>query len=350
MAILKPTFAITLGTVRSQTSNPVAGMTSVVVERQMDAPVDAARIQLMERSDIALDDVVTIDLGHDEENTKVFTGNVVRLRPTIAGIEIHALGKLNVLANLRMAKIYENQTVGQIAEDLIQQAGLTAGTVDSGVTLPLYAIDSRVSAFVHVQGLARRFGFELYGDREGQVMFHALGDAASLDSAGGLAGAAGGLASGLAGGGEGYGFGKHLLQAIATQQTAALGKIIVGGESPMSRQGDTKVHWLTTQDTDHQGSAGSGAPELLLLDPLARTKDLGDRIAAGQLASRNRHNHLIQIRILGRSQLELGDEISIQDVSDELVNGTGYVRSLRHRFSQMLGFVTDVGIAVGGSA
>ncbi|MEB3295801.1 MAG: hypothetical protein VKJ24_21835, partial [Synechococcales bacterium] len=85
------------------------------------------------------------------------------------------------------------------------------------------------------------------------------------------------------------------------------------------------------------------------LDPLARTKDLSDRMAAGQLASRNRNNHRIQIRILGRSQLELGDEIQTQDVSDTLVNGKGYVRSLRHRLSSTLGFVTDVEIAVGDS-
>lgn len=347
MATLQPTFSLTIGSLNSTTENPVGGPTAILVERDLETPVDGLRLQLSDRSGIELGNEVSLDLGHDGSNETVFVGKIVRVQPTLTGTTAIALGKLQALLDLRTAATYENQTVGQIANDLISQAGLSAGTVSSGPTLPLYSLDRRLNGWMHLKALADRLGYELYGDRQGNVMFQGLGEAANLD-----AGSLGGLASAaiaLAGTGEGYGFGQHLLQAAATRQAPIWGEVTVGGESPMSRQGDTKAHWLTTQDNDHQGVAGEASPALLLLDPVARTKDLADRFAAGQLARAARQVHTVQFRILGRPQIELGDTLSTSDVPDGLLNGSGYVRSIRHRFSPTIGFVSDLTIALGGT-
>ena len=350
MAILRPTFSLAIGSVISTTDNPVTGPKRLIIERDMDIPVDALQLYLIQRAGVSLDDEVVVELGHDSEEEAVFTGCVTGVRPTIVGVEIRALGKLNRLLNLHTAATFQDQTAGRIARDLIEQAGLSTGTVDDGPTLPRYAIDNRLNAFEHLKDLADRLGYELYADRHGNVMFHALGPAANLDATvGGFAGALSSPASLLGGGGgENYIFGQHLLNTKANRQPIAWGTINVGGESPMSRQGDATAHWLTVNDTDYRGSAGDEDPTLLVLDPAARTKDLADRFAAGRLAVAARQAHQVQITVPGRAQVDLGDTISISDLPDELSNGSGYVRAICHRFGEGVGFVTEFRISVSG--
>jgi phage protein D len=349
MAILKPTFSLTVGSLSSDSDNPAGGPRAFLVERDMDVPADALRIDLADRSDIALGDDVSLELGHDGDNQTAFTGKVVRLQPALSGVTIFALGTMNDLLNYRSANTYESQTAGAIVQDLVGGAGLEAGTVDDGPTLPRFAVDRRVSAYVHVKGLADRLGYELYADRDGKVMFHALGDAAGLDAAGGgLLGAVAGAVSSLLGGGsaEGYAFGKHVIAGSAHSSPPAWGSVQVGSESPMSSQGDSASHWLTTDDSDFTGSAGSGDPQLLLLDLAARSKDLADRFAAGRLAVAKRTAHQVSFTVLGRPQVDLGDDLNLSDVPDATFNGQGYVRAIRHRFNDRAGFVTEFRISL----
>ena len=346
MSLLAPTYSWTIGKLSSSTETPALGPGCIRVDRDMDIPADAARLQLMERAGIALDDEVVIALGHDGNNETVFTGNVVSLRPALAGVEIHALGTMSALLSLRTASVFENEAAGSIANSLIARAGLSGGTVDEGPLLPHFTVDDRVSAFVHVKGLADRLGYELYADRDGNIRFHALGGAKGLD-AGGLSavvGAAGALLG--AGGSEGYAFGRHLVLAEARRRPAAVGAVTVGGESPMSGQGDTTAHWLTVNDAAYRGSAGDGSPSLLVIDPVARYKDLAERFAAGRLALAARAAHQIEVTVLGRNRIDLGDDIALSGVPDALIDGAGYIRALRHRFDDVTGFVTDVRISL----
>lgn len=341
---MKPTFSLNIGNLSTSTDNPVGGPQKLVIERDMDIPADSMELLLMERSNINLNDDVSISLGYDGEQETVFSGNVIALQPAIVGVKVRALGNMNALLNLRTSATYENQTAGNIANDLISQAGLTAGNVDAGPSLARFNVDKRLSAFKHLKNLANRLGYELYTDRDGNILFHALGPASGLDAVGG---AAGSVAAGLgAAGGTGYVFGQHLIGAGANQQSAAWSKIEVGGESPMSGQGDTTAHWLTINDADYRGTAGDGAPNLLVHDPLARTKDLADRFAAGKLALAKREAHQVSIMVMGQPQLDLGENISSSNVPDELINGSGYIRAIRHLFGEEVGFITNLRISL----
>lgn len=347
MAVLKPTFSLSINSFSSDTENPAGGVKSFIVDRDMDIPADSLRIELTQRSGIALGDEVSLDLGHDAEEETVFTGNVIALLPTCIGIEVRALGKMNELLNLRTSAVFENQTAGSIAWDLIGQAGLSAGTIDEGPALPRYTLDMHLCVFRHLKGLADCLGYELYADCMGNIMFHALGKAADLDAAGGLTPGAGSAAS-LPGPGaaERYIFGQHLLSASSRRQYKAWGTIKAGGESPMSEKGDSTAHWFTVNDANYGGTAGSGAPALLILEPLARTKDLADRFAAGRLAVASRRAHEVTVKVLGRPGIDLGDSIASGDLPDELQNAGGYVRAIRHRFGEDTGFVSDFRICV----
>ena len=357
--MLKPTFALTLGALSSASDNAVGGPRRIHISRDMDVPADGGEIMLATRAGVSLLDAASVQLGHDGENEVVLTGAVAALRPDLLGVRVMVLGLMQKLLDLRAAAWYDDQSAGAIARDLIDRAGLAAGTVDDGPTLPRFAVDGRQSAYAHLRRLADRLGYELYARRDGQICFHGLGAGAGLDAGGGLLGAATGAvgaAAGaiagalLGGGGTGYQYGQHLLRGQAQRQPPAWGRIVVGGESPMSGEGDSTAHWLTANDTDYHGEAGSGSGTLLLLDPAARTKDIADRFAAGQLATAGRRAHQITIRVLGRPQLDLGDTVDISAAPDDLLNGSGYVRALHHDFDAETGFITDVRVALTAAA
>ena len=114
----------------------------------------------------------------------------------------------------------------------------------------------------------------------------------------------------------------------------------------MSGQGDTTAHWLTVNDAAYQGSAGDGSPSLLIIDPVARYKDLAERFAAGRLALAAREAHQIEVTVLGRNRIDLGDDIALSEVPDALIDGTGYIRAIRHRFDDVTGFLTDIRVSL----
>uniref|UniRef100_A0A0C1RPE2 Phage protein D n=2 Tax=Tolypothrix TaxID=111782 RepID=A0A0C1RPE2_9CYAN len=331
--MLKPTFSLTIGSIKSSTDIPTLGVNNLVIERDMDIPVDGLRLQMMELPNIVIEENIVVELGYDFQQTKVFTGNVIRIRPAIVGIEICALGKMNRLLNFRTSATFQDKSVGSIAQDLIRQAGLSAGSIDNEITLPRYVVDSRMSAFAHLKELAERLGYELYCDREGHVKFHAPDSSPQSDT----------------GGGESYVFGQHLLKAVAQLTPTAWGKIEVGGESPMSGKGDSTAHWLTVNDEDYRGSAGEvDSPRLLMIEPLARTQDLANRFARGRLAVAKRKAYEVCFTVLGSPLIDLNDSISIKNVPKESINSSGYVRAIRHQFGETVGFVTDLRISMGG--
>ena len=359
--MLKPSYTLTIGAFSSASDNTVGGPLALSVLRAMGVAADAAQIVLADRSGVNLHDEVSVQLGHDGENEDVLRGTVVALRPDLLGVQVTVLGMMQRLLELRTAAWYDNQSAGAIARDLVGQAGLEAGTIDEGPTLPRYAVDKRRSGYAHLRQLAEKLGFELYAKRDGKICFHGLGDGARLDAAGGgllgaaagavgsAAGAAGAAAGALLGSGsEGYQYGQHLLQGRAQQLAPAWGRIVVGGESPMSGQGDGTAHWLTTDDSDYQGEStgDSDSPALLVIDGAARTKDIADRFAAGMLATGQRGAHAVTIRVLGRPQVDLGDTIQVGAAPEELINASGYIRALHHYLDAEHGFVTDVRIVV----
>lgn len=340
MAQLRPSYQVNIGQHSLSDDEALAGLSRLLIERSMDTAADGARLWLMERIGIAAGDELTIDLGHDGENERAFTGDVVQVRAKLGGVEVVAIGKMNALLNTYTNKLYEGDTGGDIARDLISAAGADAGSIDSGVDFPQYAVDTRMSAYAHLRQLAKRLGFELYTDRDGKVNFHGLGAGAGLDSGGlgGLADAASGL---LGGGGTGFAYGQHAIEAQATGRSLAVQGVDVGGESPSSGQGDKKAHWLTIKDSAYQGSAGSG-DKRLFIDPAARTKDMAARLASGYLATLQRGTSAARLRILGTAAYDLGADINLSEMPDDLLDGSGYLRAITHSLDAKRGFISDL--------
>lgn len=315
---MRPQFALSIGGLSSDTASPVGLPTRIVVDRDMDTPADALRILFGQTVDVAPGDPVELSLGYDDPEI-AFTGTVTDVRPSLTGAEVRALGGTLALLRLRTSAGYERRDAGAIVSDLASQAGMDTGTIDAGEVLPAYSVDKGVSGYTHAHALAVRFGFELYADREGRLMFHApeaQGSAAT------------------------YTYGRDVLSLAATNRQADL-QPAVGGESPASDSGENTVHWLTIDELKGAAADGSAA---LVLDPAARTQDLADRFAAGLATVEQRTRQAIRLRVLGRPQAELGELVGADGDLAEGLTGSGYVRSLRHVLDVRTGWTTELSV------
>jgi len=346
MATSTPRFSFTAGSLSADSDSPASAPVRFVVERSLDVPIDSLRVDLGASGGAAVGDDVTLDLGvGDAGLERVFTGSVAELRPRLGGCRLFCVGTMLALVDLRVASFYQETSAGDVVRDLLGQAALDAGDISDGVTLPRYAVERRVGAHAQLRRLAERLGFSLFADRQGKVHFKGLGAAASLGS-GGIGGALAGAASALTGGGTTtLEYGKHLLAAEGSLRPPLARTVVVGGESPMSGQGEDKSFWLTAKDSDYEDSAGSG-DDWLITDTAARTKDMAGRFAAGYAASFGRRTTAVRASVLGNATLELGDAWGLSGAPEDGLNRSGMVAGLRHRFGAQEGFVTDLVLAV----
>lgn len=349
MATPRPQFSFSAGALSSDSSSPVAGPLRFVVERSVDVPIDGLRVTLAASGGVAPGDPVELALGDEDGVERVFTGSVAEIRPRLGGCAIFCVGTMLALVDLRVSSSYRDTSAGDVVRDLVGQAALSVGEIDDGITLARFAVERRLGAHAQLRRLAERLGYSLFADRLGKVHFRALGAAAGLRAGGAaaLAGAAAAASTALGTNASGaFAYGRHLLAAAGRQRPALGRRLLVGGESPMSGQGEDKSFWLTATDSDFQDAAGDG-PEMLITDPTARTKDMAGRFAAGYAASLANRNSELRLRVLGMPGLELGDPASAADAPESGLNGGGHVRSLRHCFSAREGFVSEIGVARG---
>jgi hypothetical protein len=341
---LKPAFTLTAGSFRSTTAAAAGGPTKMTVERHMDVASDALQVWLMRAPDLSAGDAVELKLGYVGDEETVFTGEVAGVRAGLDGCLLQAVGTMGKLLTAHASSVYERQDAGSIVRDLIQTAGASAGDIASGPILPLFTVDRLRNAWQHARALADRLGFELFATRTGAIVFKPFGAAAELDT-----GLVSSVVAAVTGGGTGFTYGQHLVRGDVLTAGRAIDAVEVGGESPASMQGDATVHWLTTNDTDFRGRAGSGSRRLTVHDGAARTKDLADRFAAGLLARASRGVSQAAITVLGRASIELGDHVEAADIPGR-PRVSGYVRGLRHRFGGHVGFLTDLVVAMEASA
>ena len=302
---MTPRFSLRVGALRSSGEAPAGAPERIVVDRDMDR-VDALRLGFGATVPIAPGDAAEVAL----DDQTVFTGTVTAVRPTHTGTEVQALGTTLALLRLRAPVGYERRDAGAIVRDLAERAGIETGTVEPGAVLPADYLDGAVSAYHHARALADRFGFELYTDRRGRLMFHAPRPAAAT----------------------GYTYGRDLLTAAGTVRAPWLAPV-VGGEGHMSSGGESSAHWLST--TDLTGGTGG----LLVLDPLARTQDLADRFAQGYATTWRRGLKQVRLRVPGNARLDLGERVRLTGFAEF---GGGYARAVRHTVGPQPGWTTEI--------
>lgn len=348
---MRPTYDLRIGTLSATDASPTGGTSVLAVDRDVDVALDVARIRLANRSGVAVGDRCTLALGMDGDPERVFTGAVVEVRVDVVGATVVAVGAMSALLDLRATATYTQTTLGSIARDLSGRVGLTLGDVVEGPSLPWFVLDVRRSAHGQLRDLANRFGVDLFADRDGALVLRELPGGGPGAGIGGSALPAVSSAVTVpagAGGGAGLRFGAELVDAVSWHRQAPWEAVTVGGESPASARGASAATWLTADADVSQGQSGSGGRRLVLVDPLARTKDLARDLADGVLRFTGRGARVLEVTTPGRAGTELGESVVVGVAAgrpDRLLEGTGHVRRLLHRFDRS-GFTTRIGVAL----
>lgn len=347
--MLRPSFSLQSASLQSTSDNAVGGPDQFVVERSMAAGADSFTFVLHSPVALPVGEALTLELGHDGDNELVFTGAVVAVNSMLGGIRVQALGKAQGLLTLRAGGAYENQSAGAIVRDLAAKADVSVGTIDDGPTLPVFYVTSHRSAYYQLYELAQALGLEMFTTVDGNLQFRALGEAANLDSGLGTGSALSAVGAAL-GAGEVYRYGEHVLSIRHRKSELDWQQVHIGGESPMSELGDSTAHWLTANETDYTGVAGSGERSRTFIDPWGRSQDLADRIAEGRLISLTRSANQIAALVMGRPSLELGDDVRTDAFGNDTLNQAGYIHCLEHRFGSSWGFLTRWSATVGAQS
>jgi phage protein D len=322
--MFKPAYKLTLGstTLDSVAAPTQSTLVALDVSLDLDTPADQAVIRLgrVDGPHPAVGDDVSVELGYaDDGMHRVFTGTVADVRPDITATRVTALSPMRELMALRVEQTYQNKTAGEIARDLAGQAGVSVDTVEDGVSFLAYVADGGRNAYQHIRALADKSGLDVYVTPEGKLVFRRFAGTVTTHV---------------------FEYGQHIIELVVQAAPATAAQVQVFGESPADAQGDGAFAWLTK--SFNPGTAGSGAPTLLVQDPSLRTGTAANT-AAQAAAQRLKQRTLTgQLRALGRAPVKLGDAVRVTGAPDDCMNETFQVRGVHHRLTKGAGFTTRI--------
>lgn len=316
--MLSVRWKVTAGSASFASGDAGAPLLALRTETAFGVPVDACRLVLHGAGavDAAPGDPVRVELGYTEGMETVFTGTAEAVVHRLDRVEVEAVGALAPLAAARLNLLYERETAGGIAGDVLGRLEVAKGTVEAGPELPSFALHDGASAWSHLSTLARRAGFDLWADAEGKAHFRAAEGATHELT-----------------------YGADLLDWRHEAVPAAVEGVEVHGESPAGQgQGDDAVSWLTRQPV--KGSAGAASGRVLrVVDPAARTPQLAADFAAGWLRAGARVARG-RATALGAPAIRPGDALRVSGLRAEAQGAEARVTGVRHRLDALGGFVT----------
>jgi len=302
-------------------SGPSGSLLGVEVRAGLSVPANSCRLLFHGLAEISAEagDPVTVELGYDDSPELVFTGAVASVAAGVERIEVEALGSFTALAAARLNLLYEQETAGGIASDVLGKLAVSEGKVEAGLKFPSFALDDRRSAWSQLRDLATRCGFDLYADEEDRAHFQAYSPAAT----------------------HAFTYGADLLSWEHDARPAPVDGVEVYGASPAGQgQGDDASSWISRKEV--KGSAGESSGRVLrFMDPAARNQNLAGDVAKGILTA---HQRAAQgrVTVLGAPKVRLGDAVKLAKLPVSAQNGEGRVTAVRHRIAPRLGFVTQV--------
>ncbi len=315
-------------------------LVSLGCERSMDGVGGQCAIQLAGPlpEPPAVGDPVQVELDGGDGATRVFTGEIDTVSTSHIATRIVALDGLAKLARLEVEIAYEEVDAGFIVNDVLGQAGLQAGTVDTGPSFPAYVLHRGSRALGHLRRLAELCGKNLYTDADGAVHFTAPQDGAADHT---------------------FSYGETVLAVSFDVRQLGYDGVEVWGEGAASTQGAEKAHWLVTDLAGVRGQASidasgavaggsAGNNPLRVRSGAVRSGDAAQTLAEAwgkALAARRRHGHL---DVLGAPAVQLGHRIAIAELPrehwGELAQETASlpVRRVRHTLDLQRGFLTRI--------
>lgn len=112
---------------------------------------------------------VTLALGFDDAPQAVFSGRTVAVQRQRDGARIECFAPSWALSRQRAARVWVGQGARQIVDDLLADAGVTAGVVGASLEVGVFHADDRRSRWEHLLRLARLAGCEVSSAADGAL-------------------------------------------------------------------------------------------------------------------------------------------------------------------------------------
>lgn len=272
---------------------------------------------------VALEDEGTVSLGYaDSAPELVFTGAIANLQHSLHGVtHLTATSGSARLSRLRLNQSYEQQTAGQIVQDLAGRAEVSTDTIEDGIDLPFYVIDDRRTAYQHIAILARKSGYLSYFTPKGKLNFAPAQAEAVVQT---------------------FTYGVDILALDVMETTPAIANVTTVGEGAAGSQGQNAWGWLIKDPAAVQGNSGSDPPQRLVSDASLRSQDAAQTAATALVDAANRMSINGRLLVPGSSTVTVGSAIEITAAPTAAFNGTFLVHHLSHHYSKQEGFKTVI--------
>lgn len=329
MSLLRPAYRISIGGQRvasagAPLANTVTGIEVSLGLGPMAADQAVIRVGRVGELAPAPDDEAVIELGYADEGqevVQVMRGTAFEVLAGVTAERVICLGAAAGLGRRRVAETFREKRAEEIVRSLAGDAGVGVARTGTSPVLPYYVVDPGRSVLRHMADLAELVGFDLYCNEEGELVFEPFG--------------AGRQVLPLA-------WRADVLDFRVERRPPEFASVEAFGESPGSGAGEQSWSWLTKDFAPRKGSAGTGAPALLLERSALRTAEAAQTAADAARTELTRRRLGGSLRILGAPGLRIGDAVRLSEMPEDDLNATFQVRRIRHRIDKTRGFVTDV--------
>ncbi len=270
---------------------------------------------------VAENDRIDLELGYKNRLTKVFSGRVEVVHPTLKGLEIKALNSAAKLLRVKLDKTFERsgQRAGDIVSELAREVGILVEKAEKGIELPVYVVDSSRSVYQHIRILAEKCDHDFYFTADDGLVFSRFGKMEADHT---------------------FDYGVEIISSDVAYHEPESYQVTVYGESPMSTRGMETVHWLVKSFYKHKGQAGSGKIRLLMADNSVRNQAAAGEYSKAQLRRIQKRFRTGTVKVVGKAEVKLGDAIQIRGAPR--ADGIYQVQRIRHLLDKLGGFVTII--------
>ena len=281
--MLNPSYNLQI-TSESLDKNTSDDVLNLYVNLDVDVPVSIFDVtfRINERTlAFKKNDEINLSLGYDDNLNGVFKGKINSIKTTYKEISLRCMNSSWDLINQRVNKIYENQTAGNIVNDLVDYAGIDLGEIMDGLNFPFYIVEDDKNIYEHIRELANRCEFDDYITHENKLNFkkYSRKNVHIIQ------------------------YKKNLFDLLCFNHQSEFSSVKVFGESPSSTKGSDTWHWLTKEDIEGVKGSGLFYP---ICDPTIKDKDAAERVAEAKL-NEIKKGISLHFEIIGMSQIQLDD-------------------------------------------
>lgn len=307
---------------------------SLQFDMQLAPGVDTCTVEASSSlPSVALGDSLSVQLGYADQLSPVYSGKIARILARQDGsVQLTLDNGALTLARLRQNTSFEQQTLSGVVNTLLSDAGITPGTIDTGVNFPFLAIDDRQSLWQWISTLAAYSACHAWVDNAGSVHVKAGGGPATAS----------------------FSYGNDILSLHHSQATPQAGKITVIGEGAAGSQGSQAWSWLSKKTSGisaQQGSSGGQHQQ----SQRQQSQPALRNVSAAQSSARFWQQQLsaqatrILLSVPGNAALAVGVTISVSGCPQGRGDGDYLVTRVRHVYEKKQGFISHIEGQAGGS-